>query len=375
MAGLYIHVPFCRQACRYCDFYFTVSLKYRDEFVNALLKEISYRKNYIFRDTISTIYLGGGTPSVLSKKQLDRIMGRVIRDYSIDGDAEITIEANPDDLTGESIDFLRGEGFNRLSIGIQSFQEKNLELMRRSHNAKQAKECIGLAQSKGFENISIDLIYGLPGLSLSEWEETVGIAMEQPITHISAYHLTYEPGTVFHHWKKKGRLNEVPEQISIDQYYSLRKLTGEAGFEHYEISNFALEGFRSKHNSTYWTGKKYLGLGPSAHSFNGKERCWNVSSLKQYIEKVNSGEKFTESEILTTKDSYHDYLLTSLRTSDGADTEYIHNHFGEKILTHLIGSAKPFIESEDIILEKGILRMTPGGWLRSDQVIEALMLY
>ena len=374
MAGLYIHVPFCRQACRYCDFYFTVSLKYRNEFVSALLKEISFRKNIIIKETISTIYLGGGTPSVLSKYLLQRIMGRVVQDYSIDGDAEITIEANPDDLTEDYLDFLRGEGFNRLSIGIQSFQEKDLELMRRSHSTKQAKESLRLAQSKGFENISIDLIYGLPGLSLSEWEENVRIAIEQPVTHISAYHLTYEPGTVFHHWRKKGRLTEVTEQLSIDQYYLLRKLTGAEGFEHYEISNFAREGFRSRHNSTYWTGKKYLGLGPSAHSFNGKERSWNVSSLKQYIEKVHCGVEFSELEILTLKDSYHDYLLTSLRTSDGADMECICNRFGEKILTHLIGSVKPFIESKDLILDKGILRMTPGGWLRSDQIIKALML-
>ncbi len=373
MAGLYIHVPFCRQACRYCDFYFTVSLKYRNEFISALLKEISLRKNHFVKEKFSTVYLGGGTPSVLSKEQLQRVLDRVLHDYSIDGDAEITIEVNPDDLTGDYIDFLKTAGFNRLSIGIQSFQEKDLDLMRRSHNAKQAKECISLANRR-FENISMDLIYGLPGLSLSEWEENVRIAMDQPVTHISAYHLTYEPDTVFHHWRKKGRLAEAPEQLSIDQYFLLRKLTKRAGFEHYEISNFALEGFRSRHNSTYWTGKKYIGLGPSAHSFNEKERSWNVSSLKKYIEKLNCGEDFSESETLTLKDSYHDYLLTSLRTSDGADIEHIHICYGEKILTHLKGKAMSFIESKDLILDKGILRMTPGGWLRSDQIIGALML-
>jgi len=341
--------------------------------VSALLKEISLRKKYLLKEKISTVYFGGGTPTVISKDQLQRIMDRVIQDYSIDEDAEVTIEANPDDLTVEYIDFLKATGFNRLSIGIQSFQEKDLDLMHRSHNAKQAKECISLA-NKRFKNISMDLIYGLPGLSLSEWEDNVTIAMKQPVTHISAYHLTYEPGTIFHHWRKKRRLTELPEQTSIDQYYLLRKLTGTAGFEHYEISNFARGAFRSRHNSTYWTGKKFLGMGPSAHSFNGKERRWNISSLKQYIEKINSGEKFSESEILTLKDSYHDYLLTSLRTSDGADMEYIRNHFGKKILTHLISCLKPFTGSGDIILNQGTLRMTPEGWLKSDQVIEALML-
>ena len=374
MAGLYIHVPFCRQACRYCDFYFTVSLKYRDEFVSALLKEISFRKNAIIKEKISTIYLGGGTPTALSKDQLQRIMGSVIHNYNIDVNAEITIEANPDDLTGDYLDFLRGEGFNRLSIGIQSFQEKDLKLMRRSHNAKQAKACLGLAQSKGFENISIDLIYGLPGLSLSEWDENVKITIEQAVPHISAYHLTYEPGTIFYHWRANRRLTELPEQKSRDQYYLLRNLTGSADYEHYEISNFARKGFLSRHNSAYWTGKNYLGLGPSAHSFNGKERSWNVRSLKKYIEKINSGKKHTESEVLTLKDSYHDYLITALRTAVGVDTDYIRNRFGEKILTHLISSIMPFTGSKDLLLDQGMLRMTPEGWLRSDQVIEALML-
>jgi oxygen-independent coproporphyrinogen-3 oxidase len=374
MAGLYIHVPFCRQACRYCDFYFIVSLKYRDEYVSALLKELAQRSKQPMAEEISTIYLGGGTPSVLSKEQLQKIMEGVHHDYSVMESAEITLEANPDDLTVDYLRFIKEIGFNRLSVGVQSFHAKDLELMRRSHNEQQARECLERAHSEGFNNISMDLIYGLPGLSISGWEKNLRITMEQPVTHISAYHLTYEPGTVFYHWKKKGRLAELPEQTSIDQYDALRRIALAEGFEHYEISNFARKGFRSKHNSNYWTGQHYMGFGPSAHSYNGKERSWNISSLKQYLEKMERGEVVFESEALSTRDKYHEYLLTSLRTAQGADTEYIRKNFGISFEQDLLGKAAVFIDKEELVLINGILRMTPGGWLKSDLIIEKLML-
>lgn len=374
MAGLYIHVPFCRQACRYCDFYFTVSLKYRDEYVTALLKELSLRRKTPGAAEISTIYLGGGTPSVLTKEQLQRIMEQLHHDYSVLESAEITIEANPDDLTVDYLRFLKNNGFNRLSVGVQSFHGKDLEVMRRSHSEQQARECLEQAHIEGFNNISMDLIYGLPGLSLSGWEENLRITMEQPVTHISAYHLTYEPGTIFHHWKQKGRLVELPEQTSIDQYYALKRISEAEGFEHYEISNFAREGFRSGHNSNYWTGKHYMGFGPSAHSFNGKERSWNVSSLKQYLEKTERGEDVFESEELSTRDKYHDYLLTSLRTAEGADIDFIQKNYGSTFEQDLLGKSKVFLNKKELVLNKGILRMTPEGWLKSDLIIEKLML-
>lgn len=374
MVGLYIHVPFCRQACRYCDFYFIVSLKYRDEYVSALLKELTQRSKQPGAEEIRTIYLGGGTPSVLSKEQLQKIIERIHHDYSVMESAEITIEANPDDLTEDYLRFLKKIGFNRLSVGVQSFRGVDLDLMRRSHNEQQARECLEQAHIAGFNNISMDLIYGVPGLSLSGWEENLHITMEQPVTHISAYHLTYEPGTVFHHWRKKGRLAELPEQTSIDQYHALRKISGAGGFEHYEISNFAREGFRSRHNSNYWTGKHYMGFGPSAHSFNGKERSWNVSSLKQYLEKMERGEDVSESEELSTRDKYHDYLLTSLRTAEGAEIGFIRKYFGASFAQDLIGKSQIFIKKEELVFNNGALRMTPGGWLKSDLIIEKLML-
>jgi oxygen-independent coproporphyrinogen-3 oxidase len=374
MAGLYIHIPFCRQACRYCDFFFAVSLKYRDEFIEALLIELSQRKNDFRGETIETIYLGGGTPSVLTSKHLTEIMNSITKHYSVSSDPEISIEANPDDLSGEYLEMLSEKGFNRLSIGVQSFREEDLQVMRRSHTAKQASESMATAREKGFHNINMDLIYGLPGLTLKQWEENLQTALLQPIHHISAYHLTYEPGTVFHHWKKKGKIAEAPEKLSLEQYEMLRELTGSQGFEHYEISNFAIQGFRSKHNTTYWKGKNYLGFGPSAHSYNGRERQWNLSSLKGYIENSRNGSPIFETEVLSQKDKYHDYLLTSLRTIEGANFAFIETTFGKAVSMILLEKAQKFISSREMSFENGILAMTPEGWMRSDLILEEFLL-
>lgn len=402
MAGIYIHVPFCRQACRYCDFYFTVSLKYRDDYVDALLRELSSRAVELGQQEVSTVYLGGGTPSVLTATHLARIMNRLRQLYKVQAYAEVTLEANPDDLDDARLEMLRNQGFNRLSIGVQSFFSHHLELMRRSHNAEQASSAIKRAAEHGFENINMDLIYGLPGLTLEEWEENVRRTMDLPVQHISAYHLTYESGTVFDHWRKKGRIRELPEESSIKQYNMLRKITGEHGFEHYEISNFALPGYRSAHNSSYWSGAPYVGFGPSAHSYNGRERRWNVASLKQYIASAGTDLPGFEKETLTDRDRYHDYLITALRTSEGADLQKIRDLFGEAMVDELKKKAAPFIVSGELVIEGGglrklnggqsedttaseqamseperagsMLKMTPGGWLRSDLVTEQLML-
>lgn len=374
MAGLYIHIPFCRQACRYCDFFFTVSLKYRDDFIKALLSEIYQRRNDLQDETIETIYLGGGTPSVLTSNHLSEIMNSITKHYSISSNPEISIEANPDDLSEDYLEVLHEKGFNRLSIGVQSFREEDLQLMRRSHTAKQASECFARAQGKGFHNISMDLIYGLPNLTLQQWEDNLLTALKQAIQHISAYHLTYEPGTVFHHWKKKGKIAEVPEKLSLKQYEMLREYTAYRGFEHYEISNFALKGFRSKHNSTYWKGQKYLGFGPSAHSYNGRERKWNLSTLSGYIESSRKGGPGFETEVLTLKDKYHDYLLTSLRTLEGANLSFIESSFGKAVGMILLEKAQKFISSKEMKNENGILAMTPSGWLRSDLILEEFLL-
>lgn len=374
MAGIYIHIPFCRQACRYCDFYFTVSLKYRDEYGSALIEELSLRKNYLFDKKVSTIYIGGGTPSVLEERHIHQLLKSIHANYSISEHPEITIEANPDDLTKEYLQMLKRSGFNRLSIGIQSFSESDLELMRRSHTAEQAVECLDNAQGIGFSNINIDLIYGLPDMTMHSWEKNVLLALEMPVQHISAYHLTFEPDTVFYHWKKRGKLVELPEEDSIGQYQLLRSLTGEKAFEHYEISNFALAGYRSAHNSSYWKGDTYAGYGPSAHSYNGAERQWNIASLKKYTEKVNKKELFFEKEVLTHTDKYHDYLLTALRTVEGADLIYIYRTFGDAIYHRLLQLSQEFVKAKDMEYEKEILRMTPAGWLKSDLIIGKLML-
>lgn len=374
MAGIYIHVPFCRQACRYCDFYFTVSLKYRDAYVDALLRELADRAGESTGSDVSTVYLGGGTPSVLTGEQLGMIMVRVRELFHIDPAAEVTIEANPDDLDDARLAMLRMTGFNRLSIGVQSFHAHHLELMRRSHNAGQATDAIRRSAVHGFDNINMDLIYGLPGLTSAEWEQNVLTAMELPVQHISAYHLTYEAGTVFDHWRKKGRIQELPEAASIAQYKMLRQITAAHGFEHYEISNFALPGYRSAHNSSYWSGTTYIGFGPSAHSYNGTLRRWNIASLQRYIESTQSGGTAFENEILTATDRFHDYLITALRTMEGADVALIREQFGDTIADQLLQRAAPFTGTNEMKTEGGRLKMTPEGWLRSDLVIQELML-
>ena len=374
MAGIYIHVPFCRQACRYCDFYFMVSLQYRDGYVEALLKELNLRAGDLQETPVTTVYLGGGTPSVLSRDHISRIMQQINQLYPVDPSAEITIEANPDDLDEVHLEMLKENGFNRLSIGVQSFHQHHLELMRRSHDAEQAVSSIWRAAGKGYDNINMDLIYGLPGLATSEWQEDVLKTMELPVQHISAYHLTYEPHTVFSHWKKKGRIRELPEEKSLEQYQLLRQITASNGFEHYEISNFAKQGFRSRHNSSYWSGKPYAGFGPSAHSFNGRERRWNIANLKKYINGISSGEPVFEQETLTNEDRYHDYLITTLRTKEGANLQYVQKEFGEKILDHLSREAVLFLRSGEIERAGDVIRMTPEGWLRSDLILQSLML-
>lgn len=373
MAGIYIHVPFCRQACRYCDFYFTVSLKYRDAYVDALLRELVNRADEVSGSLISTVYLGGGTPSVLSHRHIEKIMTRVAELYEIDTAAEVTIEANPDDLDDARLKILKTTGINRLSIGVQSFHSTHLERMRRSHLAEEAVDAIQRTAAHGFDNINIDLIYGLPGLKNTEWQQDLYTTMDLPVQHISAYHLTYEPGTVFNHWKKKGKIRELPEEKSIEQYNMLREITSTHGFEHYEISNFALPGFRSKHNSSYWSGTPYVGFGPSAHSFNGKERRWNLASLKAYIENSTPGLSGFEKEVLTSRDRYHDYLITALRTKEGADLGMIRDQFGKLVADQLTVKVLPFTASGEIEMEGDELRMTPQGWLRSDLVLQALM--
>jgi oxygen-independent coproporphyrinogen-3 oxidase len=374
MRGIYIHIPFCRQACRYCDFYFSVSLKYLDNFVDALVEEIRQKGESNPGRSLETLYLGGGTPSLLSTLHLEKLINAIHKCYSFKEDSEWTIECNPDDLNADLINRLHETGFNRLSIGIQSFHEKDLLIMRRSHNAKQAEASIHLASSGGFDLISMDLIFGIPGQSLMEWKENIELALSLPVSHLSAYHLTFEPGTVFDHWRKTGRLVPTPEQESIDQYRILREKMQDAGFHHYELSNFGREGEVSKHNMLYWSGQPYLGLGPSAHSFDGDRRSWNVSSLKSYMERLASGKEISESEELTGRERYHDYLITSLRTKWGADPIHIEKSFGVEYRRHFEMQTQAFLEAGSMLSVSGNLVIEPGQWLITDHILRALFM-
>lgn len=374
MRGIYIHIPFCRQACRYCDFFFSVSLKYVDEYVESLVKEIELRAGEKPGSEMETLYLGGGTPSVLSDLQLGKILDTVHKYYSFREDAEWTVECNPDDLSPAYLEQLRNRGFNRISIGIQSFFERDLELMKRSHTSIQAERSVEDAAAAGFENITMDLIYGVPGQKPEEWEQNIRKALALPVSHISAYHLTFEPGTVFDHWRKKGRLLPVFEEESVKQFQVLRRLLLERDFDHYEISNFSLNGKMSAHNMLYWSGKPYLGLGPSAHSYDGTKRSWNVSSLKKYMEEVGAGSGFSETENLSAQEAYHDYLITSLRTRWGADSEYILQQFGGDISRHFEKNSKSFLEKGTLWMIDGKVAIHPDHWLLTDHILRELFI-
>lgn len=327
MAGIYIHIPFCKQACHYCDFHFSTNHSRVEEVVDAICKELKARKTYLSNAFIHTIYYGGGTPSVLTKVQIDKIQTAIYEQFMVTDDVEITFECNPDDLTEDYLKILKGTGINRLSIGIQSFNNTVLTSLNRAHNANEATNCVKLAKKIGFDNMTIDLIYGLPDTDITYWQTQIRQALDLGITHISAYSLTYESGTVFGNWLKKDKINPLSDSANLAQFKALvSNLTAE-GFEHYEISNFAKNGHISRHNSAYWLGATYLGLGPSAHSYNGSSRQWNIANNAQYIKKINEDLPHFEIEELTEKDQFNEYLLTRLRTKWGLEKSYLAKQF------------------------------------------------
>jgi len=346
-----------------------------DKFVDTLVEEIRLKGKSLAGQSLETLYLGGGTPSLLSMAQLEKILDAIHHYHSFQHDAERTIECNPDDLNKTKVKNLLKAGFNRLSIGIQSFQEKDLELMRRSHNAAQGENSVSLAREEGFNNISMDLIYGIPGQTSIEWEENIDRSLSLPISHLSAYHLTFEPGTVFDHWRKKRKLIPAPEEQSIEQYRILRELMLSAGFDHYELSNFSREAYVSRHNMLYWSGLPYLGLGPSAHSYNGEQRSWNKPSIKAYMEGIIALDEIEETEQLGNKEKYHDYLITSLRTRRGADLLYMEKSFGKKFRRHFEKQAQVFIERGSMYQEAEKIRIEPGQWLITDHILRALFVH
>jgi oxygen-independent coproporphyrinogen-3 oxidase len=345
LAGIYIHIPFCKQACYYCDFHFSTSLKRKEELLNSIKKELFLKKDSLQNENIETIYFGGGTPSLLTIKELESIFEVIYNNFSVIENPEITLEANPDDLSESKIKELATTPINRLSIGIQSFFEEDLRFMNRAHTAEESKNCLSVAM-RYFDNITIDLIYGVPNMSNKKWLENLQIAFEFGVPHISSYALTVEEKTALHSLIKKGKVPPVDENLALTHFNLLVEETQKRGFIQYEISNFGKPNYFSKHNTSYWLGEKYLGIGPSAHSFNGFERSWNVSNNAKYIKALNENILPQEIEILSLNNRFNEYIMTGLRTIWGVDFKRIEKQFGIDYLFHLEKNTQPFIEKE-----------------------------
>lgn len=374
MAGIYLHIPFCKRKCAYCDFYSVANKSDIENFINAICTEIKLQSEYLGDEKIQTIYFGGGTPSMLSSNQIEKILEEIYRHFTVEQNNEITLEANPDDLNEKYLKAIFNIGVNRLSIGIQSFNDLDLQLMRRKHTVNQAISSIIEAQKTGFINISLDLIYGLPDLSLKKWEGNIDQAIKLNIQHISAYHLTIEPNTLFQKLQKNQKLNLPNEKESLEQFQLLVEKTKENGFLHYEISNFAKDGSISLHNTNYWMDVKYLGLGPSAHSYNLTSRQWNISNLRAYLDSITKGKIPFEVEILEEKEKYNDYMITSLRTMWGLNFEKLEKDFDKKYL-------KYFLSKTENLLKENLLRksgnnfiLTEKGIFISDNIMESFFI-
>ncbi|MFZ4704638.1 MAG: radical SAM family heme chaperone HemW [Bacteroidales bacterium] len=374
MAGIYIHIPFCKCKCHYCNFFSVASLSGKQGMLAAIEDEIRWRRNYLAGEEVKTIYFGGGTPSLLSSDEINNLLYNVIRNFEVANDAEITLEANPDDLSTEKLTEFRQTGINRLSIGIQSFFEEDLEYLNRVHNSSQAVESVKLAQAAGFKNITIDLIYGIPTLSDEHWISNILKATSLGVQHISAYSLTVEARTPLEWMIRKGKTKPVDEEQSIRHFELLSKLMTETGFIHYEISNFCKEGWYSRHNSNYWNGRKYLGIGPSAHSFNRIARQWNVSGITPYIAGMKNGTASSGEEILTTVQHYNEYVMTSLRTMWGCHADEISKRFGEKYNVYFRKLAEQHINKEHLILKDNVFTLSAKGILMADAISSDLFV-
>lgn len=371
MAGIYIHIPFCKQACHYCDFHFSTSLKKRDAMVDALAKEIELRKDEFKNTIVRTIYFGGGTPSILSNEELQLLIDSVYQHYEVSADPEITLEANPDDLSIKRIQTLSQSPINRLSIGIQSFYEEDLKLMNRAHNANEAKSCLSEA-TKHFGNISVDLIYGIPGLSHERWRQNIETVLAFNIPHISSYALTVEPKTALASFIKKGLIDNVDDEQAHEQFHILKDTLEASDFIHYELSNFGKEGYFSENNSAYWQGKSYIGIGPSAHSFHVKQRSWNVRNNSKYIKAIQNNILPLETEILTLTDQYNEYVMTGLRTIWGISFHKVESDFGTVFKDYLMKQAKVFINQHLLYIDDEHLRVTKKGQFLCDGIASEL---
>jgi oxygen-independent coproporphyrinogen-3 oxidase len=391
MSGIYIHIPYCKQACHYCDFHFSTSIKKKDEMVLALAKEIAMRKSEFQDDPefsgVETIYFGGGTPSILQITDIRLLIDEVYRNYKVVDNPEITLEANPDDLIANVLssralpklrerDFYeeyRSIGINRLSIGIQSFFEDDLKLMNRAHNSVEAKSCLEIA-TQYFDNISIDLIYGMPNMSNEKWLHNIETALSFNIPHISSYALTVEPKTALHTFIQKGIIPQLDDEVAQEHFHLLVDKLEENGFIHYELSNFGKENYFSKNNSSYWLGKKYIGIGPSAHSYDGEKRGWNVSNNALYLKSIQENKLPLETETLTKTDRYNEYVMTGLRTIWGISLDRIETEFGKTYLDYLNQQAAKYIEDHLLFVDDNVLRTTKSGKFLSDGIASDLFL-
>lgn len=377
MSGIYIHIPFCKQACHYCDFHFSTSMKKKDEMVLALAKEIAMRKNELLdsarsdNEIVETIYFGGGTPSVLSNEEIIFLISEVYKNYTVSENPEITLEANPDDLSAERILELSKSPINRLSIGIQSFYEEDLKMMNRAHNSAEAKKCLEEA-TKYFDNISLDLIYGIPGMSDEMWKQNIETALSFGVPHISSYALTVEPKTALSKLIQTGKIAEPQDEAASNHFMILVDTLQKNGFIHYELSNFGKENYFSKNNSAYWLGKKYIGIGPSAHSYDGEKRGWNIANNSLYLKAIQNNELPIETEILTISDRYNEYIMTGLRTIWGVSLERIENEFGLEYLNYLKKQSQKFLDDDLLSIENNILKPTPRGKFLTDGIASDL---
>ncbi|MEA9413439.1 radical SAM family heme chaperone HemW [Flavobacterium sp. PL02] len=378
MSGIYIHIPFCKQACNYCDFHFSTSMKKKEDMVLAIAKEIAMRKNEFElldskgnENQIETIYFGGGTPSVLSNDEINFLISEVYKNYKVVDNPEITLEANPDDLSKDRIIELSISPINRLSIGIQSFFEDDLKMMNRAHNSVEAKKCLEEA-TKYFDNISLDLIYGVPGMSNEKWKHNIETALSFGIPHISSYALTVEPKTALSKLIQTGKVAKPNDEVASAHFMILVETLEANGFIHYELSNFGKENYFSKNNSAYWLGKKYIGVGPSAHSYDGVSRSWNISNNSLYLKSIQDNQLPNEVEVLSVSDRYNEYIMTGLRTIWGVSLDRIENEFGTDYLVYLKKQAEKFLNDELVSIENNILKPTPKGKFLTDGIASDL---
>ncbi|KIA82630.1 radical SAM family heme chaperone HemW [Flavobacterium sp. AED] len=371
MSGIYIHIPFCKQACHYCDFHFSTSMKKKEEMVLAIAKEIEMRAGEFDSAIVETIYFGGGTPSVLTSEEIEFLIAAVYSNYKVSENPEITLEANPDDLSSERIIELSKSPINRLSIGIQSFFEEDLQLMNRAHNSAEAKKCLEEA-TQYFDNISLDLIYGIPGMGNEKWRRNIETALSFGIPHISSYALTVEPKTALNKLIQTGKIAAPKDEVAQEHFAILVETLEANDFIHYELSNFGKANYFSKNNSAYWLGKKYIGIGPSAHSYNGISRSWNVSNNSIYLKSIQENKLPNEIEILSTADRYNEYVMTGLRTIWGVSLDRIETEFGVDYLDYLNKQAQKFLDDNLLSIENNILKPTPKGKFLTDGIASDL---